>query len=275
MHKRRQGSKYIIRSTQNGFSLIELAVVLFIIGLLVAGLLGPLATQLEQRERQQTIDVLKTIEESLYGFAIGNGRLICPDCTDNTGTCAALTANDGQEDRTGAAPNQICATAIGNLPWVDLGVPQLDAWDRRYMYRVTVNFADDADGTALAACSTTVGVSFQLCSAGNISVQEKGGACPVVATIPGSNPDGTPTAVANNIPALVYSEGKKLVTEQPLSCYQQENTDLDGIFVSTDFSQHEGADPADATLNYYYDDLVVWISPHILMNRMVNAGRLP
>ncbi len=262
----RQLKKYRKHLVQDGFSLIELAMVLFIVGLLVTGLLGPLATQVEQRDRQKSIDVLEEIEESLYGFAIGNGRLICPDCPDNTGTCAGVTANDGLEDLTGTVPNRDCARAFGNLPWVDLAVPQLDAWGRQYLYQVTTSFADDPDGTA-ATCSITTGVSFQLCSAGDITVIDKGSTCPVGA------PGGM--TVANNIPALVFSQGKKQLTTQPLSCYEQENDGANTTFVSTDYSRHEGADPTDPDLNFYFDDIVIWISPHILMNRMVNAGRLP
>jgi len=63
----------------SGFTLIEIAVVLFIFGLLIAGLLGPLETQLEARDRAATIETMDEIVESLYGYAITNGRLPCPN----------------------------------------------------------------------------------------------------------------------------------------------------------------------------------------------------
>ena len=64
-----------------GFTLIELSIVLFIISLLLVGLLGPLASQIEAKERQQTIDTMNDIMEALYGYAVINGRLPCPDTT--------------------------------------------------------------------------------------------------------------------------------------------------------------------------------------------------
>ncbi len=269
----RQADRYINQQTQRGFSLIELAMVLFIVSLLVAGLLGPLSIRVEQRERLAAVDEMAQIEESLYGFAISNGRLICPDCTNNAGDCGGSTANDGLEDRFTNVDYLDCAADIGNLPWVDLAVNQFDPWDRQYMYRVSDDFADGPDddepdrNTALACFNSNTGTSFALCSQGDITVQDRGSTCP------GTAPGGLP--VANNIPALVFTQGKKLDTESPLSCYEQENTDGDTVFVSTNYSQHEGADATDPDLNFYFDDIVIWISPHILMNRMVNAGRLP
>jgi len=72
------------RNRTAGFTLIEMAVVLFIVGLLIAGVLGPLETQLEARDRRATIETMEEIIESLYGYAINNGRLPCPD-TDGDG----------------------------------------------------------------------------------------------------------------------------------------------------------------------------------------------
>ncbi|OGT30090.1 MAG: hypothetical protein A2W28_10425 [Gammaproteobacteria bacterium RBG_16_51_14] len=254
---------------QKGFTLIELAIVLFIAGLILVGVLTPLATQIEQKERQNTQDVLNDIEEALYGFTVANGRLPCPDCRDNTGTCAGVAANeinDGQADEINAPLE--CATAEGNLPWVDLAVPEFDIWGRHYIYRVDKDFADATDGTG---CGTaTVGVSFELCSDGNLEIKDRGDApslCPT--TAPGGN------TVADNVPAAVISQGKKQDTEQPVSCYEQENTNGDNILVSRDYSQHQGADPTDPTANYYFDDLLIWISPNILKNRMVVTGKLP
>ena len=60
---------------QKAFTLIELAVVLFIVGLLTIGLLGPVATQVESQERQQTIDNMEDIMERELP---GRGKLPFP-----------------------------------------------------------------------------------------------------------------------------------------------------------------------------------------------------
>ena len=102
------------KSSAKGFTLIEITIVLFIVGLMIAGLLGPLETQLEARDRAATERTMDEVMEALYGFAITNGRLPCPDTdgdgNENVGTCAAS----------------------GFIPWVDLGSPQGDAWDNRF-----------------------------------------------------------------------------------------------------------------------------------------------
>ncbi|MBU1235775.1 MAG: general secretion pathway protein GspH [Gammaproteobacteria bacterium] len=71
------------------------------------------------------------------------------------------------------------------------------------------------------------------------------------------NACGTPVATA--IPAVLLSKGKN---GAGANANEVENSDDDNDFVSKD------PDPN-------YDDLVLWLSPNILFNRMVAAGRLP
>ena len=245
--------------------------VLFIISLILGGLLPPLATQIEQRERERTQDQLNEIREVIYGYVLQNRYLPCPDCRDNTGNCAAVTANDGQEDTiNGAGTSLDCATEVGNLPWSDLGVQETDAWGQRFTYRVYYEFADrndpdNSDGapaspaapgtTGSASCTpTTAGVSFSLCSGGNITILDSDG---------GNN-------VATNVPAIVVSHGGNW--DETPSTDEAENYDdgsagdVDGTFVYRDFTSST-ANP--------YDDLMIWISPHVLRSRMLSAGILP
>lgn len=254
--------------SQNGFTLIELSIVMLIVGLLLVGLLAPLSTQIEQEERQTTLADLQQIKEALYGFTMVNGRLPCPDCqgADAAAGCTneGNVPDDGLEDLVAAT----CAAtgSYGNVPWKNLGIVQFDSWVRQYGYAVDSTFADRIDGTG---CGTTVtaGISFELCSGASLAIRDKGLACPAGA--PGGN------SVATEIPAVIFSQGKKQNTEFPLSCYEQENMNSDVTYVTTGYSRHTGANPTDPTLNYYFDDILIWISPHILKNRMVVSGRLP
>jgi len=66
-------------SRQRGLTLIEMAVVLMILGFIVAGLLGPVDTQLEARDRRETLAQLERARDALYGYAVTRGRLPCPD----------------------------------------------------------------------------------------------------------------------------------------------------------------------------------------------------
>ncbi|HLD09715.1 MAG TPA: prepilin-type N-terminal cleavage/methylation domain-containing protein, partial [Methylophilaceae bacterium] len=54
----------------NGFTLVEMAVVLVIVGLLLAGLLMPLSAQLDQRNTTDTQKALAEIQQALIGYAI-------------------------------------------------------------------------------------------------------------------------------------------------------------------------------------------------------------
>ncbi len=227
---------------QNGFTLLEIAISLLIIGFLLAGVLGPLSTQMEQKERQSTQAQLDNIREALLGFAITHGRLPCPD----------NSATPGEEHPVGGAGG--CTVSFGSLPYVTLGIPEFDAWREHFAYAVTANFADNVDGTgatATDACGTaTAGVSFELCSVGDLNIINAVGG-----------------AVVSNVPVVVFSTGKHGTSvSSDQSGDEQENSNGDKTFVYRDFSQAETAE---------FDDLMIWISPNILKNRMVQAGRLP
>lgn len=100
-----------------GFTLIEMAVVLVIVGLMLGGLLVPLSTQMETGRRKETAATLESIREALIGYAIINKRLPCPDTNDD-GLPGPGVCNTGANQ----PPN------VGGLPYVTLGVSSKDAW---------------------------------------------------------------------------------------------------------------------------------------------------
>jgi len=264
-----------------GFTLIELAMVLFIVALILGGVLTPLSTRLEQANRKAAEETMKEIRESLVGYALVNGHLPCPDCpsdaaSGNCGGAGAAVSNDGFEDGLDVAaspttstnvfnPNRSvtlfkggCVVQVGNVPWATLGVPEFDPWGRHYVYSVTqtsvpppTGFADDNDGTNNAACSSRAGISFQLCSTGDMSIQDVNG-----------------VNVAQNVPAIILSygaNGQAYGGTAPASAAELENwwTDTDGTFISNDYISDQ------------FDDIVTWITTPELMYRMVTAERLP
>jgi prepilin-type N-terminal cleavage/methylation domain-containing protein len=98
-------------SRSSGFTLVELAMVLFIVSLLIGGLLMPLSAQNEVRGRQETDRALATIREALIGFAAINGRLPCP--ADRT--IASGVANAGVEATTVAGGPCACTAAASGI----------------------------------------------------------------------------------------------------------------------------------------------------------------
>lgn len=237
----------LIKKSLAGFSLVEMAVVLAIVGLLLGGLIPTLSAQMESQRINETRKQMNEIKEALTGFAVINGRLPCP--------ANGATAS-GNESTAGSGVSLTCALTKGVLPWATLGVNETDAWSRRFTYRVTANFADGADGTGEATCTVATGVSFQLCSDANLNVLDTSG---------GSN-------VATDVPAVVVSHGVNGLGAYPGGGGAQigtatgdegENANDNNTFVSK--NQIQGG----------FDDLVIWLSPNTLANRMVTAGKLP
>jgi prepilin-type N-terminal cleavage/methylation domain-containing protein len=241
-----------------GFTLIELAVVLFILGLLLSSFLAPLAARVEQQERNNTQIQLDEIREILFGHILQNNYLPCPDCSDNLLGCIGLTANDGIEDTVPAGGGLTCATEVGNLPWVTLGVKGTDEWNNIFTYRVDSTFADrnnaTTDGTGCETASATLNVSFSLCSDGDIEIFSSD----VTADA------GTTGDVATNIPAVVVSHGKNWAVAASVD--EGQNTDGDDEFVDKAYSQTPDAE---------FDDMLIWISPHVLRTMAVKSGILP
>lgn len=237
-----------------GFTLVEMAMVLMIVGLLLGGLIPTISAQMDSQRISKTQKQLNEIRDALTGFALINGRLPMPAC----GTIASGQTNAGIE--LSAASAVLCtsgASDITVLPWATLGVDETDAWGRRFTYSVTSAYADSTDGTGVATCSTATGVSFQLCSTATLEIRA-------------SSPAGS--IVASQVPAVIVSHGVNgLGAYQPgggakigtAAGDELENSDNDNTFVSKD--QVQGG----------FDDLVVWISPNTLANRMVTAGKLP
>jgi prepilin-type N-terminal cleavage/methylation domain-containing protein len=176
---------------QSGFSLIEMAVVLVIIGLLVTGLLLPLSAQIDQRNYNETEREMSEIRDALVGFALsnaaanGNPYLPCPD-----------TDGDGFENRVGSA----CVNPpVGGLPWATLGLGRIDRWGNAYIYRVTQAFADSNNGFNLG---TPRDIEVRGAAAGPI--------------------------IAANIPAIIVSKGK---LGAGAGVDEVENSDGDVVFV--------------------------------------------
>jgi type II secretory pathway pseudopilin PulG len=243
-----------MRQHSYGFSLIELAVAMFVIVLLLGSVLAPLAAQVEQRHVSDTQKYLDEIKEALIGFAVSNDRLPCP----------ASAASAGVESPAGGGA---CTNNYnGFVPAVTLGMSvvdnqgfAVDPWGNRIRYAVTNangNAFTTASGmsaatiTALAPnlliCSTATGISASSCAAG--------------------------TALTTGVPALIYSTGKNGgyggTGLDEAANPNANSANNDRVFVS------HVPTPSSAA-NGEFDDIMTWLSPNVLYNRMISAGRLP
>jgi prepilin-type N-terminal cleavage/methylation domain-containing protein len=248
---------------QTGFTLVEMAIVLLIVTLLLGGLVPTLSSQVDQRHTNDTRKQMDEIQQALLGFALINGRLPCPaDGTTPTGGTNSAGVPAGQEYKTSVTSPFTCAVVVGNnavgvLPWAALGLNETDSWGWRFTYQVTANWADSTDGTGAATCNVTTGVSFQMCSSPNLNI---------LTTVAGTSltPNGTPGVVVshgkNGYGAYTPKGGPRLPTGSDADETENSNGDVNFVY--------KQATPT-------FDDLVTWISPNVLINRMVAAGRLP
>ena len=237
-----------------GFTLIELAVAIFVIALILGSLVVPLSTQVDQRQTAEARLRLEELRDALSGHAAAQGYLPCPD-----------TNNDGLEDV--AAGN--CNNAEGNVPWATLGVQPTDPWGHRFRYPVSPQYAQRGPiGLSLSTPGTLQICSTSACAAGDRITEVPPSLNAAVAVLISHGPNGwgaiIPATGAQRLPTgCATVAGCAAMTANEIA-----NADGDDIFVSRERS------PADSTSGEF-DDIVLWLSPHVLKQRMVAAGRLP
>ena len=110
----------LLFKNSKGFTLIEIAIVMVIIGTLAGAGISMMGTLTKRKARNETLDYLKQVRESLVSFTNSQGRLPMPD-----------TDNDGQEDPC-TLPD-----CVGTLPFVDLNVNPLDPYKRVLRYEIS------------------------------------------------------------------------------------------------------------------------------------------
>ena len=265
-----------IERTVRGFTLAEVAVVVVIVALLLAGLMIPLGTQIDVRNQADTQRTMDQIKEAMIGYVVANGRLPCPA----DGTIAAGAANAGTEQCTGTV------VYYGVVPWATLGTPETDAWGRRFSYWVSPVYTD---AIALNTFNTTgqsptctpavnpAQSSFALCTMGNMTVYNRNDASH--ATV----------AVGAALPLVIVSHGKN-----GYGAYSKGGTVLPAPAAGTD--EAANATHADTTVFYSrnptptapgcsdatagsrfceFDDILGMITAPVLAAKMVAAGKLP
>lgn len=253
-----KGEKLRFVSRNQGFSLIEMAMVLLILGLLLSGLFVALGESANNRNRVTANAELEGVKEALYGFAQSVGRLPCP----------AVLASAGVEAPNGGGN---CTSANGFVPAVTLGLQGaidgngllLDPWGNPYRYSVAVlNTGSGRAFTSTAGLRTQFAAGTLTPGAGLICVA---GAVGCAAPIS-----------ANTIPALVYSMGADYGFYSSNVQLENASTASTGAAphrLATDNNFYNGVYAEDGAIAF--DDILVWLSPNILFSRMIAAGKLP
>jgi len=240
-----------------GFTLVEIAVAIFIITILLGSILVPLTTQVEQRQVSETQKMLEDIKEALFGHAVAKGYLPCPDRTSGGAGTANDTANDGVEDYNTGTGVCFSTTASGNVPWVTLGLGASDPWGNRFRYRVTAAYAQRSPAAP-----------FNLTTAATLAVTATSGGTLLTA----ASPDGAVAVILshgkNGYGALNALTG----TTRPAPTSADEVDNTAGGTTSSYTSRT--ITPVGSTAGEF-DDIVIWLGKYALFNRMVTAGKLP
>jgi type II secretory pathway pseudopilin PulG len=229
----------------SGFTLLEIAVVLLIIGLVVGGLLGPLTSQINQRKVEDTQRLLEQNNSALLGYASAKGYLPCPATSVTNG-------DEGPRNSSG-----VCSILQGFLPWVTLGTVKSDSWGRLFRYSVASVFANSINKPTLSLSLSPTN-TFTIRSASTPSINNLATLVPVVILSHGANGNGATldngTATAN--PSISNTD-------------EQTNLGISTTFISRIPTENTTAPGGE------FDDIVTWIPTSILFNRMVAAGQLP
>ncbi|MCS6944687.1 MAG: prepilin-type N-terminal cleavage/methylation domain-containing protein [Sutterellaceae bacterium] len=244
------------RRSAAGFSLVEIAIASVIVALLLGGLLALTATHTATQRVRDTEQLLAQARQALLGFAAVNGRLPCP-AAPGLPSGAAGAGVEQTPTATGCTGGQ-----IGVLPWVTLGLPELDAWGRRFTYRVTALHARTVMmrlptqfGCTPPPATVPTQAAFALCSPGDNEVR--------VASAGASLVTG---AVAVIISHGANGFGARLPSGATMppspDADEAENHDTDNIAVQRVTSAS-------------FDDLVIWVPVALLAQSMLQAGRLP
>lgn len=263
---------------QRAFTLVELAVVLAIVGLLLGSLMYTLSAQVDQRAREETQRRLEQAREALLGYAVAHGRLPCPAADGATGIESPAGGSDCTNYRNGFLP----AITLGFQPLDDDGYA-VDAWNNRIRYAVARNLnTASCIGTSTVPHFTVSATLKQngmsclphstellICKSSATSPTPVPGNCgPASNTVTNSNPSGS-------VVAVIFSTGKNYAAAPTAVAAlaaakpdEAANLDNNAIFIARTPSPGGVAGGE-------FDDMVVWISVGSFYGRLATAAILP
>jgi len=124
----------INRFTQRGFSLLEVLIALFILGLILTTATTGFSSYALNSQHKKTEIFLQDIQQALVSHMVINGFLPCPEDPANP--------NAGQESR--SATTGQCSVTHGFLPYLNLdGIGREDGFGNRFFYAIN----QDADNS--------------------------------------------------------------------------------------------------------------------------------
>lgn len=213
---------------QDGFSLIQLAIVLTVAGVLISGFLQLYKIEEKRRLMAKTDYAIFTVTDSLSKYLSRNGRYPCPARTDRSASdedygeetdCTDMASVDGDTCGDGycVATQSGKRIRIGMLPFKDLDIGRediIDAYKNRFTYVVT-------EQQATASYVEGDGV-IQL-----LDIDDSTGGA-----ITQNNLDMLFFSHGENGAGATRSSGVAAANQCDQAGMDEENCDLDGVFIS-------------------------------------------
>ena len=219
------------KSASRGYTMVEIAIVLVVIGIAFGGALVPVFSRLEVENQASVKDAMRQIKLAMLDYA-GRQRTVAR-WVENRGAVYRLPAGrpylpcpdvngNGVEDRTafpidnltrpidfsevsrsppGTSSPGGCVDYKGTVPWRTLNLPQYSAdwWGREYTYRVDPAYANALIGFNQSTVADKYDLRRELLMSGsNAEYQERSGngTSPPPGVICGANPNRAVTRVA-------------------------------------------------------------------------------
>lgn len=251
---------------ESAFSLLEVLVVLLIMTLAVSALAVPLAAQVQLRRHEETRRLLDEAKEALLGFAAAHGRLPCPASDASRGTESFGPGGD-------ASNGQCASFHDGYLPGASLALSPLDG--EGFVRDAWMNPRNRIRYAVFGASASINGVARPLTRTNGMQAATLPalGAEPhylfICATGAAANASGCGPAssqLTRRAAFVLLSAGANAFATPPPGSDEARNLDGDGVFVSREHSNRPGDE---------FDDIVQWTAVHLVVNRLILAGRLP
>ncbi|NPA71433.1 MAG: type II secretion system protein [Gammaproteobacteria bacterium] len=253
---------------QQGFSLVEMAIVLLIIGIGFTAGSSLLSSFKHSANSTTTQTTLGKVKDQVLNFVFINKYLPCPD-----------TDEDGAENRTTDSGEQVCTATRGGVPYLSLGLDDSfakDAWGNPIRYAVNTN-----TGTASLLCDKRQAASM-FCNKGAGSIpwfnfsktpplfNDRGAGNYYVCNESAASCSGTPAAESLESDSAVVvlvaynQDGRDVATDTGCAATTgaiNENCDTDLYYHQAARSHEVGA---------FFDDVVLSISGYEVKTTLLN-----
>lgn len=218
----------------NGFTLVEMAVVVFLIGILATMGLSAANSLLASSSISTTKKKQEVIRDALIAYIATNKRLPCPAKDEN-----------GNEYHNAATP-RICSGYFGVIPYQELGLQKssaIDGWGNMFSYAVSSQWTLTYSNTDSATTSSDPVISFNTGDIGTLPIKNRPdpadaatadiGTAAVIVISHGMNGLGafTSKGTRNSLPVTETADERKNIVPEDFKVtgafYQREYTDVD------------------------------------------------